>query len=121
MKAMKKTITLLLAVVLVASAFCLEAFASSRAKYGTFNGRDWSTKLTVGNFSVSGSIGYDGKKSDSVWVSALVEAKNGSVYSYNDVGNRTASFYGAPGRIGEATVSYRINNDLVSMYWDVTT
>ena len=121
MKAMKKTITLLLAVVLVASAFCLEAFASSRTKYGTFNGRDWSTKLTVGNFSVSGSIGYNGTNKDSVNVKYWVDCNWGS---YWDVipGTRTASFYFAPksDRIVSVDATYRINNTKVNSYDDVT-
>ncbi len=110
-----------LAVVLVASAFCLEAFAFSQTKYGTFNGRDWSTKLNVGTFSVSGSMGYNGTNTDYVWITCQAVSKDGTIGADSDYGRRSATINCVPGgRVKEATVSYYINGTRVSFYWDVT-
>ena len=110
-----------LAVVLVASAFCLEAFAFSQTKYGTFNGRDWSTKLNVSTFSVSGSIGYNGTNNDRVMVHHAVVSDWG-YYVDNDFGKRIANFYCGPSgeRIERATAEYYINNTLIKAYNNVT-
>ena len=124
MKILKKSLALFLVVALTASAFCLEAFASTRTKYGTYNGRNWGTKLAIGSFSVSGSIGYDGTSKDSVKVKWGIEYHDtyGDQYlAGTDIGTKTAKFSQAPGgRIDSASARYYIGTYCVNRYDYVT-
>ena len=87
MKILKKTIALFLVVVLAASAFCLEAFASSRHKQGSYGKYQWAASLYVNPYDAKVSISMDAPTG-----TAKVRADYSVTYldnrgNYNTVGN----------------------------------
>ena len=61
---MKKVISLVLVVALVASCFCLEAFAASSSISGCYSNRDWTASLSVSTYTMSSKMDINNPKID---------------------------------------------------------
>ena len=116
MKILKKTIALFLVVVLAASAFCLEAFAASRYKSGSFSGYYWEATLNVGTFSSKTSIAVNapaGKTSVRVYGGVWYYDAKGLLHSIGNssTGTRAASVLVGDGhRVANGRGGAYINN-----------
>lgn len=118
MKLKTKLMSFVLALALAASAFCVQAFAASLNRYGTYNGQDWGANLRVTTKSVSGSIGYNGKNSDSVKLECFVTYTKDTGKGGTDrnvvTGKRTASYSNTYHYVHAGTIQWYINNTYIS-------
>lgn len=118
MKLKTKLISFVLALALAASAFCVQAFATSLNRYGIYNGQDWGANLRVTTKSVSGSIGYNGKNTDSVQLTCFVVFTRSNGVGYTDknevTGKRTASYSNTYHYVHESLIRWYINNTYIS-------
>ena len=117
MKLKTKLISFVLALALAASAFCVQAVATSLNRYGIYNGQDWGANLRVTTKSVRGSIGYNGKNTDSVQLECFVvytrdTGKGGTDY-HEVTGKRTASYSNTYYYVYAGTIQWYINNTYI--------